>query len=87
MYFLTGPYKQLAMGSDKGSIVLYNKRQERKNALPGKHSTAIIDGSWSQDNLLALASEDKQISVSDTSGAPLCSVEVKMPPTNLQVCS
>ncbi|KAH3756601.1 WD repeat membrane protein [Pelomyxa schiedti] len=76
--------KQLAICSDRGSLVLYNKRNEKKITLQGKHSSKIIDVAWSKDNFLALSSEDKQISVSDGSGVTIGSFDLKSTPRNLQ---
>lgn len=63
----TGP--QLVIGTARGSIMVYNKRNLKKQTIMGKHSKKIMCGSWHpQDNILALGSEDKTISVSGEDG-------------------
>eukprot|EP00286_Rhodomonas_abbreviata_P012313 CAMPEP_0181339280 /NCGR_PEP_ID=MMETSP1101-20121128/29160_1 /TAXON_ID=46948 /ORGANISM="Rhodomonas abbreviata, Strain Caron Lab Isolate" /LENGTH=164 /DNA_ID=CAMNT_0023450215 /DNA_START=142 /DNA_END=633 /DNA_ORIENTATION=- len=53
----TGP--ELAVGSGKGNLVMYNRRTARLNALLGKHSKKITCGCWNSQNQLALGSDDK----------------------------
>eukprot|EP00927_Polykrikos_kofoidii_P000378 TRINITY_DN10136_c0_g1_i1.p1 TRINITY_DN10136_c0_g1~~TRINITY_DN10136_c0_g1_i1.p1 ORF type:complete len:1380 (-),score=277.95 TRINITY_DN10136_c0_g1_i1:218-4357(-) len=63
----TGP--QLVIGTAKGSIMVYNKRTLKKQTIMGKHSKKIMCGSWHpSDNIVALGSEDKTISVSGEDG-------------------
>jgi len=59
----TGP--QLAIGTAKGNMMMYNKRTTKKQTIMGKHSKKITCGAWhSRDNILALASEDKTVTIS-----------------------
>ncbi len=43
----------------------------RKIPILGKHSRRIISGCWSKDNLLALGSEDKMLTISNDVGDTL----------------
>ncbi|PAA79483.1 hypothetical protein BOX15_Mlig021619g2, partial [Macrostomum lignano] len=62
---------QLAVGSTKGNLLLYNHSTSRKVPILGKHSRKIICGCWSAENLLALGSEDKTLTVSNSDGDTL----------------
>jgi len=59
---------QLAVGSGKGNLIIYNRRTTRMNPLLGKHSKKITAGAWNSANQLALASEDKTITLSTEQG-------------------
>ena len=52
---------QLAIGSAKGVILLYNKKTQKKVTINGKHSKKILAGAWNNKNYLAVGSEDKQV--------------------------
>jgi WD repeat-containing protein 19 len=45
---------QLALGTIKGDVLLYNHRTARKVPIQGLHSKAILTGGWSDDGNLAL---------------------------------
>ncbi len=64
---LTG--EMLALGTQKGNLLLYNKRTTKKQSILGKHTKKIISGAWSSTDRLALASEDRQLTLSNTEGA------------------
>ena len=36
----------LAVGTDKGTLLFYNKRTQRKVPTMGKHSKKIVSGDW-----------------------------------------
>ena len=59
---------ELAVGSAKGNLIIYNRRTTRMNPLLGKHSKKITSGAWNSANQLALVSEDKTISLSTEKG-------------------
>ncbi|OMJ78816.1 hypothetical protein SteCoe_21300 [Stentor coeruleus] len=58
----------LAIGTEKGGIVFYNKGTQRKIPTIGKHSMRVISGDWSPDDLLITGSEDKTITISTITG-------------------
>merc|ERR1719317_85511 len=69
MWSKVGP--QLAIGTSKGNLLLYNKLVYKKNVIRGKHTKDIIYGDWNDENKLALASNDKTVSISDEEGKTL----------------
>lgn len=58
----------LAIGTEKGGIVFYNKGTQRKIPTIGKHSMRVTGGDWSKDDLLVTTSEDKTLTISTFSG-------------------
>ena len=58
----------LAIGSYRGNLMLYNHKTSRRIPVIGKHSKAITCGAWSEANLLALGSEDRTLSISNSDG-------------------
>lgn len=63
----SGP--QLAIGTARGNMMIYNKRTMKKQTIMGKHSRKVTCGAWHpQENILALGSEDKTITLSGEDG-------------------
>ena len=58
----------LALGTQKGSLIMVNFKTDQKLPVLGKHSKKISVCAWSQDNLLALGSVDGTISINDNNG-------------------
>ena len=56
---VAGP--QLAIGNAKGDLVIYNKKELKKQLIRGKHTKKITCGAWNSENKLALGSEDPQV--------------------------
>lgn len=50
----------------------------------GKHTKAIICGKWNSENLLALGSEDKSISISNIEGDTLKIIPLPAEPSLIQ---
>ena len=61
----------LAIGTEKGGIVFYNKGTQRKIPTIGKHSMRVVAGDWSKDDLLVTTSDDKTLTISTFSGDTL----------------
>ncbi|EFX73748.1 hypothetical protein DAPPUDRAFT_324995 [Daphnia pulex] len=74
----------LAIGTSKGNVLLYNQRAGRKIPVLGKHSKRIVTGAWSSDNLLALGSEDKTLSVSTLEGDTVHTASLRNEPSQIQ---
>ena len=51
----------LAVGTAKGSLLVYNKRTLKKQSILGKHVKKISCGAWNSENKLALGGEDRQV--------------------------
>jgi WD repeat-containing protein 19 len=69
---------QLAIGTAKGNLLLYNKRTRKKIPVLGKHPRKITCGAWSRSNQLALGSEDKTLTLSNDVGDTLAQTELKL---------
>lgn len=75
----TGP--QLAVGTAKGSLLIYNKTRKQKIPIVGKHSKRITCGAWSKTgNKLVLGSDDKTLTISNENGDTLVHTELKHAP-------
>lgn len=57
---------------------------DRKVPILGKHTRRITSGSWSNENLLALASDDNTISISNVEGDTIRQTSVRANPQNVQ---
>uniref|UniRef100_A0A0G4H4Q0 Uncharacterized protein n=1 Tax=Chromera velia CCMP2878 TaxID=1169474 RepID=A0A0G4H4Q0_9ALVE len=74
---------QLAVGTSKGALILYNKRLSKKEEVQGKHSKKITCGAWNVSNYLALGGDDRQITVSNHAGESVEQVALKNDPEKL----
>ncbi|KAM4807652.1 WD repeat-containing protein 19 [Rhinophrynus dorsalis] len=74
----------LAVGTSKGSLLIYNLQTSRKVPVLGKHTKRITCGCWSSQNLLALGSEDKMITISNQEGDTIRQTSVRMDPSDIQ---
>lgn len=76
---------QLAIGTTKGNLVLYNKDSRKLTPIQGKHSKKITCGDWSSSsNVLALGGQDNVMTVSDENGNTTDNAELKYEPMSLQ---
>jgi WD repeat-containing protein 19 len=78
----TGP--QLAVGTCKGNLLLYNHDNKKSQLLAGKHSKKITCGQWNLENKLALASLDRTMSINESSGELLEQAKLKYDPVDIQ---
>lgn len=60
--------QQLAVGTQKGNLVLYNKSTRKLTPLVGKHSKKITCGAWNSSDSIVLGAEDRNITVSNDKG-------------------
>ena len=44
----------LAVGTDKGSLIFYNKKNQKKIPTMGKHAKKIISGDWNKEGFLSI---------------------------------
>eukprot|EP01065_Artemidia_motanka_P034939 TRINITY_DN4291_c0_g1_i2.p1 TRINITY_DN4291_c0_g1~~TRINITY_DN4291_c0_g1_i2.p1 ORF type:complete len:1462 (+),score=461.23 TRINITY_DN4291_c0_g1_i2:98-4483(+) len=75
---------QLAVGTLKGNILLYNKKTLKKMQSMGKHTKRITCGVWSQSNKLALGGDDKVLTISNAEGDTLDQAHMKHEPMQIQ---
>ncbi|XP_030643578.1 WD repeat-containing protein 19 [Chanos chanos] len=78
----TGPF--LAVGTAKGNLLIYNQQTSRKIPVLGKHTKKITCGCWSSQNLLALGSEDRSITISNQDGDTIRQTSVRADPADVQ---
>jgi WD repeat-containing protein 19 len=76
---------ELAVGSGKGNLIIYNRRTTRMNPLLGKHSKKITCGAWNSANQLALGSEDKTVTLSTEKGDLVLQDPIKGEPTDMSL--
>ncbi|KAL5011631.1 hypothetical protein ScPMuIL_010182 [Solemya velum] len=76
-----GPY--LAIGTSKGNLLIYNHQTSRKIPVIGKHTKKITCGCWSNENLLALGGDDKNITVSNAEGDTIRQTSVRFEPSQI----
>jgi WD repeat-containing protein 19 len=75
---------QLAIGTLKGNMMIYNKRTMKKQTIMGKHSKRISCGAWNVENILALGSDDKTVSLSAEDGDSIDQISLKNEPGMIQ---
>ncbi|XP_071847434.1 WD repeat-containing protein 19-like isoform X2 [Apostichopus japonicus] len=74
---------QLAIGTVKGNLLIYNHQSSRKVPILGKHTKRITCGAWNKQNLLALGSEDKTLTISNQDGDTLRQTALRMEPSSI----
>ncbi|EFA01913.1 WD repeat-containing protein 19 isoform X3 [Tribolium castaneum] len=73
----------LAVGTVKGNISIYNHNTSKRTPVIGKHAKKITCGAWNTENLLALGSEDKTISISNVDGDTLRVINLRAEPSEI----
>ncbi|KAJ8943661.1 hypothetical protein NQ318_005663 [Aromia moschata] len=74
----------LAVGTAKGNVSIYNHNTAKRVPIIGKHTKRITCGAWNNNNLLALGSDDKTVSVSNIDGDTLRVVNLRAEPSEVQ---
>ncbi|GFN82173.1 WD repeat-containing protein 19-like [Plakobranchus ocellatus] len=75
---------KLAVGTQKGNLLIYDHKTSRKIPIIGKHTKRITCGAWSAENLLALGSDDKTISISNVDGDTLRQTQLRAEPSDVE---
>ncbi|KAJ0402088.1 hypothetical protein ATCC90586_000273 [Pythium insidiosum] len=75
---------QLAIGTQKGNLVLYNKSSRKIVPVLGKHSKRITCGAWNAADILVLGSEDRMLTVSNSKGDTIEQRELNLVPVSLK---
>ncbi|XP_056135515.1 WD repeat-containing protein 19 [Lampris incognitus] len=73
----------LAVGTSKGNLLIYNQQTSRKIPVLGKHTKRITCGCWSTENLLALGSEDRSLSISNHEGDTIRQTSLRGEPADV----
>ncbi|XP_054000054.1 WD repeat-containing protein 19 [Hylaeus anthracinus] len=74
----------LAVGTQKGNLVLYDHINAKRIPILGKHKKRITCGAWSYEGLLALASEDKVLTISTSDGDTHREIPLQGDPSDIQ---
>ncbi|XP_076676074.1 intraflagellar transport protein Oseg6 isoform X2 [Andrena cerasifolii] len=74
----------LAVGTQKGNLVLYDHINAKRIPVLGKHKKRITCGAWSYEGLLALASEDKVLTISTSDGDTRREIPLQGDPSDIQ---
>lgn len=74
----------LALGTAKGNVSIYNHTTSKRTPIIGKHTKKITCGAWNSDNLLALGSDDKTISISNSEGDTIRVIALRAEPSEVQ---
>ncbi|BET02082.1 WD repeat domain 19 [Nesidiocoris tenuis] len=74
----------VAVGTARGNMAIYNHRTSKRVPVLGKHNKRIVTAAWGQTNMLALGSEDRMISLSNSDGDTLKTFQVNAEPSALQ---
>jgi len=76
---------QLAIGAGNGTLIMYRKDNLRQETFVGKHSGAITCAVWNKEtNKLALAGDDKVVTISLEDGATEEQFSTSSKPSKLQ---
>lgn len=73
----------LAVATTRGNLALYNHQTAKRIPVLGKHSKRITSGAWNTDNILALGSDDKTVSISNDDGDTLRTIQLRDTPSDL----
>uniref|UniRef100_A0A182PEV0 Uncharacterized protein n=1 Tax=Anopheles epiroticus TaxID=199890 RepID=A0A182PEV0_9DIPT len=73
----------LAVGTARGNLSIYNHISTKRIPILGKHTKRITCGAWSTENILALGSEDKYLTLSNEEGDTLRSIQLRDCPSDM----
>uniref|UniRef100_A0A182K004 Uncharacterized protein n=1 Tax=Anopheles christyi TaxID=43041 RepID=A0A182K004_9DIPT len=73
----------LAVGTARGNLSIYNHITTKRIPILGKHTKRITCGAWSTENILALGSEDKYLTLSNEEGDTLRSIQLRDCPSDM----
>ncbi len=71
------------LGTKKGNLVICNVSKNNVDTILGKHSGEILCGTWTNDGLIVLGSDDKTISFSRTDGGAIQTFSLPYRPKNI----
>ena len=75
----------LVVGTEKGSLLFFNRKQQRKIPCISKHGKKVTSGDWSNEGMLMSCSNDRMLTVSNHQGdTPYDSYIVKGDPSQVK---
>ncbi|KAI5712448.1 hypothetical protein M8J76_013327 [Diaphorina citri] len=74
----------LAIGTARGNLTVYNHMTSKRVPVLGKHTRKITTCAWSQNNMLAVGSEDKTMSISNALGDTIRVTALRAEPSDIQ---
>ncbi|XP_044727730.1 WD repeat-containing protein 19 [Chrysoperla carnea] len=74
----------LAAATVRGNLAIYNHHTSKRIPIFGKHTKKVTCGSWNSENLLALGSEDRTLSISNVDGDTLRVISLRSDPADIQ---
>ncbi|KND01208.1 uncharacterized protein SPPG_04298 [Spizellomyces punctatus DAOM BR117] len=74
----------LAVGTSRGNLLIYDRKERKEVPIMGKHSKAIVTGCWSWDNILACGSDDRTFTLSNADGDTVFSMGLTGEPSQMQ---
>ena len=83
-FFLWSPKNDtFILGTKKGNLVIYDILNDKVDTILGKHSKEITCGTWTDDDMLVLGSNDKTISFSSRDGQTIQSFSLMSNPKTI----
>lgn len=73
----------LAVATSRGNLAIYNHATTKRIPVLGKHNKKITCGAWSRDNILALGSEDKTVTLNNNEGDTLRIITLRAEPSQI----
>jgi WD repeat-containing protein 19 len=73
----------LAVATMRGNLALYNHQTSKRIPIIGKHTKKIVGGAWSAENILALGSDDRTMTISNDDGDTLRTVQLRDVPSDM----
>ncbi len=58
----------LCIGTEKGSLVFFNRKTQRKIPCISKHGKKVTYGDWHSEGIIVTCSEDKLLTISNSTG-------------------
>ncbi|KAK9508924.1 hypothetical protein O3M35_006365 [Rhynocoris fuscipes] len=74
----------VAVASARGHLSIYNHITSKRIPVLGKHNKRVVTAAWGVDNTLALGSDDKTITINNSQGDTLKTIQIHGSPSALQ---
>ncbi|XP_015117789.1 WD repeat-containing protein 19 [Diachasma alloeum] len=74
----------LAVGTQRGNLALYDHMHARRIPIIGKHKKRVVCGAWSNEGVLALAGDDRILTISTAEGDTRKEIVLPGDPQDLQ---